>query len=201
MTKIRHIPHILRNTSISVAIIIIGGLTISYFTASGVPRAFLEERIQAAGAANNAAVLINSSIENLKKIEQFEAADSNEQALDLISFEISQKQEKQNAAVLLASHLEVMANAAKDITSNRARNLAIESVTIGVSMVSRLVTYNNSVEQLFSAIQYKIINGNVPDGTNLRGLIAGINANSKSINDLSRAFNAALEEFDKNYGA
>ncbi len=192
--------HLLRTTVTSILIIGVGALVVAYFAASGVPRAFFEARVQSAGAANNLAVLINNSIANLHRIEQYQQNGSYEQALELLTLEISQKQDKQNAAVLLATDLETMAKAATEISSGSARGLAISAVTTGVSMVSRIVSYNSSMDQLFAAIQSKIKYGYVPDGVNVHALLASINSDGSSINELNNSFNATLKEFDKNYG-
>lgn len=192
---------ILRNTVVAVAVIGLGSLAISYFVHGSIPRSFFDTRLQAAGAANNLATLINNSLANLRKIEEFEVNNSNDQALDMVTFEVGQKQEKQNAAVLLASNLEQMAQAAMEITSSNARALAIEAVTSGVSMVSRIVSYNNSLDQLFAAIQTKIVTGAPPTNVNIRALLASINSDGKAINDLNNTFNAALTKFDERYGA
>ncbi len=193
--------HILRTSVTSIAVIGIGALAISYFASGGVPKAFFAARLQAAGAASNVAVLINNSLTNLHRIEQFEQNNSNEQALELLAFEIDRKQEKQNAATVLAGDLENMAKAAMEINSSGARGLAIEAVTTGVSMVSRIISYNNSLDQLFSAIQTKIQSGFVPEGVNIRALLASINSDGQSINVLSNSFNETLQRFDKSYGA
>lgn len=190
----------LRTTLTAIAIIGIGAVVVTYLASAGIPRAFFAARLQAAGAANNLAVLINNSINNLQRIEQFENNNSNDQALSLLTFEIGQKQEKQNAAVLLASNLEDMAKAGLEITSGDARGLAIEAVTNGVSMVSRIVSYNNSMDQLFSAIQEKILHGTPPAGVTIRSLLASINSDAKAINELNTSFNAALKKFDQSYG-
>ncbi len=194
-------PHFLRTTFTSIAIIGIGALAIAYFASGGVPKAFFAARLQAAGAANNVAVLINNSLANLSRIEQFEQNNSNAQALELLSFEIGQKQEKQNAATLLAGELESMAKAAMEISSGGARGLAIEAVTTGVSMVSRIINYNNSLDQLFASIQEKIETGSTPAGVNIRALLASINSDGQSINVLNNSFNSTLQRFDKSYGA
>ena len=192
--------HVLRNAAASIIVIVLGAVIFEYFFTGSVPRAFLDARLQAAGASNNAALLINNSLSNLSKIERMEANNSNDQALDLVGFEISQKQEKQNAAILLAAQLQTMADAANAITSGRARGMALEAVTSGISLVSRLVAYNNSLDNLFAAIQYKILNGAPPAGVNLRSVIASLNADAKSINDLNTKFNALLSEIDEAYG-
>jgi hypothetical protein len=191
---------VLRNTLTAVAVIVLGGFAINYLLNATIPKTFFESRIAAAGAANNLAVLINNSLANLKKIETFESANGNSQALELIEFEVGQKQDKQNSAVLLATHLDNMAKAANEIVGNRARGLAIEAVTSGVSMVSRIVSYNNSPDQLFTAIQLKISSGNSPTGTNIRALISSLNSDAKSINELNTTFNNTLKEFDSRYG-
>lgn len=190
---------VLRKTLIAVAIIALGGFLVNYFMTAAIPEGFFEARVQAAGAANNLAVLTNNSLANLKQIEVFENNNSNEQALSLISFEVGKKQEKQNAAVLLASHLDNMAKAATEIPSNTARGLAIQAVTSGVSMVSRIISYNNTLDQLFAAIQQKLMTG-TPAGTNIRTLISSLNSDARSINELNTEFNKTVAEFDRRYG-
>jgi hypothetical protein len=192
--------HLLRTTVASVLVIGVGALVVSYFVAAGIPRAFFEARVQSAGAANNLAVLINNSLANLRRIEQYQKNESYGQALELLDFELSQKSDKQNAAVLLASNLETMAKAAIEIKSSGARAVAVEAVTTGVSMVSRIVNYNASMDQLFVAIQSKLQTGTVPSGVNIRTLLATINSDGQSINTLNNSFNDLLKGFDRGYG-
>jgi hypothetical protein len=192
--------HLLRTTVTSVLVIGIGALVISYLVAAGIPRAFFAARVQSAGAANNLAVLINNSLANLHRIEQYEKNGSYGQALELLDFELSQKSDKQNAAVILASSIETMAKAAIEIKSSRARGLAVEAVTTGVSMVSRIVNYNASMDQLFIAIQSKLQTGSLPAGVNIRTLLSAINSDGQSINALNNSFNETLKEFDRGYG-
>ncbi len=190
---------LLRQVLIATTVIAISSLAVVFATRSGVPRAFFEARIKAVGAANNIAVLTNNSLSNLRRIEEFEKNNSIDQANSLAEFEISQKFEKQNAAVLLATYLEEMARVGNTISSARARSLAISAVTTGVSLVSRIVSYNNALDQVFAAIQEKMIGGST-GSVNIRALIASLNSDAKAINDLNLAFNQALSAFDTQYG-
>lgn len=192
--------HLFRNTFWAIIVIVVGAFIIAYSTSTTIPRAFFEARINTAGAANNLARLINNSLTNLHRIETFEQNKSHDQALEMLRFEIGQKQEKQNSAVLLATDLEDMAKAALEINAATPRGLAIEAVTSGVSMVSRIVSYNSSMDELFAAIQNKILNGSAASDTNIRALLASINADGKAINDLNDSFNETLKKFDENYG-
>jgi hypothetical protein len=56
------------------------------------------------------------------------------------------------------------------------------------------------MDELFAAIQNKILNGTGASDTNIRALLASINADGKAINDLNDSFNATLKKFDENYG-
>lgn len=190
---------VFRNTLISIVIIAGGAFVISYFISTDIPRSFFDARVQSAGAANNVAALINNSVANLKRIEEFEANQSYEQALDLVKYEIGQKQEKQNAAARLAGTLEQMANAALEISSGSARALAVDAVASGVAMVSRIVSYNAQMDQLFVVIQGKLTGGQQSAG-GIRALLASINSDASAINKLSQEFNASLETFDDRYG-
>jgi hypothetical protein len=190
---------LLRQVLIATSVIALSSLAVVFATRGGVPRAFFEARIKAIGAANNIAVLTNNSLSNLRRIEEFEKNGSIDQANSLTEFEIGQKFEKQNAAVLLATHLDEMARAGNTISSAKARSLAISAVTTGVSLVSRIVSYNNALDQVFAAIQEKILSGDT-GSVNIRALIASLNSDAKAINDLNIAFNQSLKEFDVQYG-
>ncbi len=193
--------HILRNAAAATLVIGLGVLIVGYAIRGGVPRAFLDARIRAAGAANNMAVLINNSIGNLSQIEQFEKNKSYDQALALLRLEVSQKQEKQLAGVLLATNLEEMAKVATTITSGGARNLALEGVTTGVSMVSRMVSYNTTLDQIFALIEAKIEDSGAPQEVGMRELISSINSDARAINELNNSFNETLKNLDARYGS
>lgn len=162
------------------------------------PKPFLEARIQALGVANNLALLVANSYANLEKVAVLAQENDYTQASKLITYEFSQRQEKQNSAVALASQLDQMAKTSSLIDSGRARGYALQAITSGVAMVSRMISYNSSLDQLFQAIDAKI-NGQ-DSGPEARAISASLNNDAKTINQLNAEFNAQLRKFDNVYG-
>ncbi len=184
----------------SAALVVVILLYVLWANPSTPPADFLEARIAAVGAVNNLAQLVDNSLANLEKVDTFTKNENDIEAQNLIGFEFQQRAEKQNAALRLALQLDQMAKTAPSIRSSRARTYAVQSITSGVAMVSRIISYNNNLDQLFTAIQQKIQYKNQPNPTNIRALSANLNADAKAINGLSKEFNDALAQFDKEYG-
>jgi hypothetical protein len=186
-------------SAVSAVVIIGAGFLIAQLTGPVyVPQNFFEQRVAGADASKNIARLVEDSLANLQKIETADKASDTSTALQLVTFERSNKQEKQNAAIALASSLEQMARYTETITPERARRLSVEAVTVGVSMVSHLIIYNSNLESLFEALNIKF-SGQGYTGPNVADLVQSINQESKQINVLSEKFNALLENFDSKY--
>lgn len=194
-----HVKKIISISAISAAIIIGGGIVVAQITDPAyVPQAFFEQRVAGAGAAKNVARMVSDSLANLQKIEQADKASDTATALRLVSFEITNRQEKQNAASLLAGNLEQMARSTESITPAKARQLSLEAVTTGVSMVSHIINYNTNLEALFQALNIKF-SGQQYTGRPVKELINLVNGEASQINDLNKKFNTLLETFDDKY--
>ena len=165
-----------------------------------IPAKFFEERIAGAGAAKNVARLVADSLANLQKIEAADKIGDFSRALELVSYEQSNRQEKQNAALVLSSDLEAMARTTNDITPSEARQLSVEAVSTGVAMVSRLIDYNGLLDQLFNALSIKFSSrGKQAPGVSVTDLISQLNTDSQTINDLNQKFNSLLDQFDQRF--
>lgn len=163
------------------------------------PKEFLETRIQTIGAVNNLTQLMNNSLANFEKVNTFIGNKNFVEARDFIKFEFSQRAERQNAAVLLATHLEKMAQAATQIDSSGARSDAVEAITSGIAMVSRMVSYSNNLELLFNELQRQTAGG-APNNGMLAKLSGDLNADAAAINELGENFNEAFNRLDRRYG-
>ncbi len=182
------------------AVVVAGVVTYMLLQTPAIPpKEFLETRIQTIGAVNNLAQLMNNSLSNLGKVSNYIKNGNDVEAKALIDFEFAQRGERQNAAVLLASNLEQMARAATEIKSGSARSEAVEAITSGISMVSRMVSYSNNLERLFGELQQKA-NGINPGSLSLNTLSTNLNNDAHAINELSEEFNDALNQLDKRYG-
>ena len=176
----------------------IGFMVIKVNAGPHIPKEFFQERIQGAGAAKNLARMVSDSLANLVKIEALDKEGNITQAINLVAYEREINKEKQAAAVLLASNLQKMAEFTKAITPIEARQASVEAVTSGVALVSNVITYNSYLDGLFEALSAKF--ARLPySGRSVKDLIANINAEARTINDLSQRFNALLADFDAQF--
>ncbi|PIR86760.1 MAG: hypothetical protein COU11_04620 [Candidatus Harrisonbacteria bacterium CG10_big_fil_rev_8_21_14_0_10_49_15] len=180
--------------------ILIVTLGLFFSSASGdavIPRQFFAARLRAADDSRNMARLINDSLQNLKKIDEYQRQGAVSSALDLLQFEINTATDRQEAASLLANQLEQMARTTAEMDPAAAERLAVEAVTTGVAMVSTMINYNDSLNQLFTGIQARLTGA--PSEVNVSAVLAEINADAEAINRLSTSFNGLLDDFDSRY--
>ena len=181
------------------AMIISAAITVKtvYFPAKSLPPEFSEARLRAASLAQKIVVLSNDSLQSLEEVAQYDKQDNTAQALILISRQIIKNRENHDATVQLSSYLEKMVRTLPDIEPAKARQVATEAVTTEVALVTRLLTYNDYLAQLFDILRAKFNNRlNNPDGR-VEELIKKINQEAEAINDLDKRFNDAIVQFDK----
>jgi len=164
-----------------------------------VPQEYLNAKNEAAAASVKLSALVSESLKNLAQIEEFDRQKNTQAALDLIELENERKQQKLTASVELASSLEAMARISEVITPKEAGRLAVENISTGVTMVSRVVSYNNYLEQLFEALKYKLRTGKLAPGVSVKKLLKSINEEAQAINTLSDRFTTLEKQFDETY--
>jgi hypothetical protein len=176
------------------------GLAIAfYFILPGgfVPSEFSEARIKGAGLAEKIVELSNESLANLEAIAKYDEQGNTPEALTLLSKEVIKNRETHEEAIRLSAQLEKMARSLSEIKPARARVLATEAVSSEVALVSRLLSYNNFLLQLFEVLRDKFQNPRSDANGRVEELIAKINEEARAINDFNRRFNQSLAEFDK----
>lgn len=164
-----------------------------------VPQEYLNAKNEAALASAELSALVSESLKNLAQIEELDRQKNTQAALDLIELENERKQQKLDASVKLASSLEAMARISEVITPKEAGRLAVENISTGVTMVSRVVSYNNYLEQLFEALKYKLRTGKLAPGVSVKKLLKSINEEAQAINTLSDRFTVLEKQFDETY--
>ena len=190
---------IIITSAVSAAVILGTGFLITQVSGEAyVPQAFFEQRVAGAGASKNIARMVADSLDNLVKIEEFDRIGNVNKALELVKYEQTNRQDKQNAAVVLAGNLEQMAKYTETITPESARRLSVEAVTSGVAMVSHLINYNTYLDALFAYLEIKF-SGNLYEGLSGQEIIAKINNEAKAINESNVRFNELLDKFDRKY--
>jgi len=168
------------------------------FQVRSVPPEFLSARDRGALLASEIVDLSRQSLTRLAQIADLDQERKFNQALMLVSEELIEYQKSQDAAARLASQLEIMARLLPEIKPSRAREVAAEGVSAEVALVSRLVTYNDQLRDLFVVLQLKFNTRNTTGALDGRvnELINKINEQAKAINQFNRRFNDAMAEFD-----
>jgi len=164
-----------------------------------VPEGFYDARDRSEGLAETIQQLTRQSLTRLAQIAEFDEQGNASAALNLISQEISEHRKSQEIAAQLGSQMEIMARLISDIKPAAARDLAAESVSAGVALVSRLVTYNQLLGDLFGVLQLKMIN--LKNDPSLDGrvnlLVNQINDQAKAINQFNQRINSATAKFNE----
>ena len=90
-----------------------------------------------------------------------------------------------------------MARALSSIKPERSRILATEAVSAEVALVSRLLSYNDYLLQLFETLRAKFSNPGLSSNGKVNDLIARINDETRAINELNGRSTNALASFDE----
>lgn len=161
------------------------------------PEEFSEARIKGAALAKNIVDLSSESLRSLTEIAEYDEEGNSSEALILISKEVIKNRATRDEAIKLSSQLEKMARSLTDIEPTHARILATEAVSSEVALVSRLISYNDYLLQLFETLEKKFLKPAVNSDGRVVELIKKINEESSAINQFNYRFNESLAEFDK----
>jgi len=162
-----------------------------------VPDEFSAARIKGAELAGRIVNLSNEALARLDEISEHDKEGNEPEALALISQEVIKNRNLQEEAIKLSSQLEKMARSVEEIKPHKARIVAVEAVSSEVALVSRLITYNDLLLQLFTALQGKFENPYAVTNGEVQELINQINDETRAINDFNKRFNESLAVFDK----
>ncbi|MDP2695658.1 MAG: hypothetical protein Q8O87_00180 [bacterium] len=186
--------HLASGAAIILPALIIAGYL--FLGGDNIPEEFSEARIKGSVIAEEIIAQQENTLQVLAEIERYDKARNTPQALILISNEIIRNREANEKAIRLSSQLQRMASSLNSIKPAVARDLATQAVTAEVTLVSRLLTYNNYLAQLFEVLRDKFEGKIIYASTKIRDLINSINDEVKAINDLNKDFNIALNNFD-----
>ena len=161
------------------------------------PEEFSEARVKGATLAKSIVDLSSESLKNLTEIARYDEEGDRSEALILISKEVIKNRETREQAIKLSSQLEKMARSLTNIKPTKARVLATEAVSSEVALVSRLISYNDYLLQLFETLRDKFQNTSRNPNGRVQQLINKINEEASAINQFNRRFNQSLAEFDQ----
>ncbi len=165
-----------------------------------VPSPFLEARKEGANISQAIVGLTEDSNRRLQLIGTLENVSDYDQALRLVLKNLESNKEIRDRAFELSRRLETMAGAISAIEPKEAQFKAQEAIAAELSLISKLISYNQLLNQLLEVLRAKIIAGT--NGGRLEGageisaLVERINEEIAVINGLNRKFNDTMGEFD-----
>ncbi|MBI4160213.1 hypothetical protein HY504_03530 [Candidatus Wolfebacteria bacterium] len=178
-------------------LVIIGGYFIVRFVIvepRSAPREFLEARSGAAAIAADIVALSDQTSSRLGGVAKLDSEKKYTEALVMVSEELSRNRTARERAVDLSRQLEIMARSLSQISPQTASQKALEALSSETALISRLISYNDFLNQLLEILRSKFLDKG--DGSNIPELIKRINNEAQAINDLNKKFNDAMKEFD-----
>ncbi len=169
-----------------------------FFPHKFLPGEFSDARIKGVTIAERIVLLSRETLSNLDKVSRYDQGRRYGAAITVLADAINDNQESQAEAIRLSAQLTAMAENLPRIQPAGARQLATEAVTAEVTLVSRLIYYNEYLGQLFETLKVKFRQPGVSylDGQ-VNDLINKINDEAKAINELNKRFTGSMAEFDE----
>jgi len=159
-----------------------------------VPEEFLKARGQASLIASEIVLISNNSTADFNQIVQLDNQGKYTDALNLISQELEKNREARSKAINLSVELANMAKNLDKISPLSDGQIALEAISSETALISRLINYNDYLNQLLEILQQKFL-GKI-SGDNIPEIVSKINDEVKAINDLNQQFNDVMNRFD-----
>jgi hypothetical protein len=190
------IPRRIRLLIVFIFIILIAYFIVRFLfvDTKNIPVDFLQARQEASLIAQEIVNLSNDSGNTFDEIARFDKEQKYTEALVLISQELEHNRQARQKAINLSVQLEIMAKNLEKITPSSAGQKALEAISSETTLISRLIIYNDYLNQLLDVLREKFLGRN--GGDKIMELIGSINDEARAINDLNQKFNRTMEEFD-----
>jgi hypothetical protein len=162
-----------------------------------VPQEFAEARRKIAVLGSEIGALSNEAVSRLDDIRKLDKEFDYEGALILINAELIKNRALGDKAVSLSNELANLARSLISVRPASARELASEAIGYEVAMVSRLISYNNVLKELFELLRLKYTWRAFDVDEKVNELVDEINSGARAINSYNEAANASLAKFDE----
>ena len=162
-----------------------------------IPSDFLSARQEASLIAQGIVGMSNESAKKIDEIADLSNKEDYTEALNLVVSEMERNREIRQKAIELSSSLESMTRSSSKIYPDSSARIALEAVSVETTLISRLVDYNDYLNQLLEILQMKIL-GKGDSHQKIIDLISKINDEANAINDLNQRFNDLMKVFDLN---
>ncbi len=189
-----------KSIKIVLSIILLGGGSYAavrfWKLSAGIPKEFVDSRLQGALIAQNIVNLSNQSVFDLGKINEFDSSKKFDDALKLTEDVLKQSQEIRDQAVELSREIERMIKSLSSIDSLDARQAALESITNRLALISRLINYSGYLGQLLDVLRNRFA-GSAVKGQQVTQLVDQINSEVRAVNNFNSQAGQAMDRFDK----
>jgi hypothetical protein len=161
-----------------------------------VPDDFLQARIHGAAVAERIVTISADSLNGLQNISTLDKEGLYQEAMLAVSVELRRNKDARGEALKLSQYLDTMAKSISSIRPKDAQSLAAGAIGQEVSLINRLISYNEYLNQLLELLKGRF-GGRIDDEkSRLQELLALINQETNAINDLNKSFQSAMEQFD-----
>ncbi len=159
-----------------------------------IPPDFLRARQEASLIAQDIVNLSGETANKLDEVSQLDQQRKYTEALILISQELERNRDAREKAVGLSQRLEAMAKNLAQIKPASASQTALQAVSSETALISRLINYNDYLNQILEVLRAKFLDKG--DGDQIPELVNKANDEARAINDLNQKFNDVMKEFD-----
>ncbi|HUX36159.1 MAG TPA: hypothetical protein VMV71_03970 [Candidatus Paceibacterota bacterium] len=169
-------------------------LAFRFMSSSGMPKEFIDARIQGATIAQNIVNLSNQSVDDIQKINQLDQQGNYTEATNVALEAIQKSKDIRSQAVELSNQVSIMTSSLSGIQSFEARQAALEAISNRLALISRLINYSDYLNQLLQALQEKFSG----QGSNqkVETVIRQINDEVTAINNFNNQSTQAMNRFD-----
>jgi len=162
-----------------------------------IPQDFLDARSRGAQIAQEINSFADSASASLDEISKKDSEGDYTQALDLTLIEIKRAREAKDKSIELLGELQKMTAAITDIDSEELQQTAMQAVSTEVSLVGKLIEYNDDLNQLLDNMRLKFVSYSPTDyNKDTETITRRINEKALQINEMSRKYHALMREFD-----
>lgn len=186
-------------TAVMVSVLVLVGSLVAgaaiFGNAKRVPDDFLRARHNIASIAKEIVVLSDQTAKNIEEISILDRDGKYDEALNLVTREISKNQEARVKAISLSAEVQKMTNSIQDLRPISLQSIALEALNHKVSLINRLITYNGYLYDLLNILQNKLL-GKI-SGDKIPELIAKINDETRAVSELNERFNDLMRQFDE----
>lgn len=158
------------------------------------PEEFLQARQEASLIAADIVTISDNSISDFDQIAKLDSQGDYTNALLLVTKELENNQVARKKAITLSDQLAIMAKNLDKISPTSAGQIALQAVSSETELISRLINYNDGLNQLLGILREKFLGK--ASGDKILELLSKINDEVKAINDLNRQFNDLMSQFD-----